>query len=97
MAKTKQTARLNPPGQPNLSPRLATAPHHELLLRQNTEQAPEQTPEGRPETSFKTSEAPIVEMPDLRKRSNESLFYVVKLGNKIVNAVRSDKEERKII
>jgi len=45
MPNTKQTLRLNTPGQLKRTPTMPTAPTHSLLRRQNKMAAPEQTPE----------------------------------------------------
>ena len=97
MPRTKQTARPNPPCPLNATPRLATAPHHALLLGQNTEESPEQIPETRVQTANETSESLISEIPDLKPRPKESLFYVVRLGHAIEGVTLPVEEERKYI
>ena len=97
MARTKQTARPNPPGPLNATPRLATAPHHDLLLGQNTEQSPEQTPEVIGQGAKETSESLMSEIPYLKPRPKESLFYVVRLGHTIEGVPLSVEEEHKYI
>ena len=84
MPNTKQTLRLNTPGQLKRTPTMPTAPTHSLLRRQNKMAAPEQTPEEVTE-DYDYDE----NMPELVPTKSESFFYLCRLGRCLMEKNRS--------